>query len=235
MNTSPFKSERKQTHTPSNQSDWPHGGDAAGALPAEPAWSHAEPGWAGGDARPGWTGGARGGRAVGSRRGGRGQAAKRWQHASPGAHGMPAPRAEHAARLLLAQMALWETLSETEHGLLCAQPDPVGQLIRWLDAHFQDHGAVAWGVLSEHMRGQPFADFADQLVRMHKDLTAPQSAAELEDEMRSIMFGIRRDACAAEATRAAQANDIEGLRRARQARAELDQAVASWTAKRAES
>ncbi|ARU06841.1 DNA primase [Comamonas serinivorans] len=247
---SPFADERKHDHTAH-----PPGSDWSQDLGGFDSWPTAESTWPQ-DGHGAWPGARHEGRESRDSRsshGGRGErgafrndrgnrfkgkdttAGKRWQSHS-GPPGMPTPRSEHAARLLLAQMELWATLSETEHSLLCEQPAPVGPLIRWLDRQFQDHGTVAWGVLVEQLQGQPFADFASQLMRTHKDLTAPQANfAELESEMRSIMFGIRRDACAAQETRAALANDIEGLKRAKLAREELDRAQAAWAAQRAAS
>ena len=145
-----------------------------------------------------------------------GHADKRWPD-TPRPMGTPTSRAEHAARLLLSQMSLWEQLSEADHTLLCAQPAPIGPLITWLDALFQDQGAMAWGMLSEQIRTQSFAQFALDLMARHQALSAPQSATEIAGELRSIMLGISHDAYADLATRAARANDVDGLRRANDA------------------
>ena len=139
------------------------------------------------------------------------------RHEAPRVLGTPTPRAEHAARMLLAQMSLWERLSEAEHAMLCSQPAPVGPLLRWLDAQYQEQGAVAWGVLSELLRAQSFAAFAQDLMARHQALSATQNLDEMGGELRSIMLGIAHDAYAEQANRAARSNDLEGLRRANEA------------------
>ena len=131
--------------------------------------------------------------------------------------GTPTPRAEHAARLLLAQMTLWERLSEADHAMLCSQPAPVGPLLRWLDAQYQEQGAVAWGVLSDLLHPQPFAAFAQDLMQRHQTMSAEQKLEETAGELHSIMLGIAHDAYAEQANRAARSNDLEGLRRANEA------------------
>ena len=64
----------------------------------------------------------------------------------------PASRADHATRLLLGNMGLWDTLSAEDHGLLCELPPPHGTLFTWLDAQWHEHGAQSWAVLMEGLR-----------------------------------------------------------------------------------
>ena len=70
---------------------------------------------------------------------------------------VPASRADHAARLLLGNMALWESLAGEDHAMLCDLPAPHGPLFAWLESQFHEQGAVGWSALREHMQDQPFA------------------------------------------------------------------------------
>jgi DNA primase len=70
---------------------------------------------------------------------------------------MPASRADHAARLLLGNMALWETLAGEDHAMLCALPEPHGPLFAWLESVFHEQGALGWSTLQAEMQNQVFA------------------------------------------------------------------------------
>ena len=69
---------------------------------------------------------------------------------------LPLSRPDVAARLLLSNMAEWETLSHELHGLLCDLPGAHGQLFAWLDGQLHEHGAQPWAALREGLRGMPF-------------------------------------------------------------------------------
>jgi DNA primase len=73
---------------------------------------------------------------------------------------VPASRADHAARLLLGNMALWETLASEDHAMLCALPAPHGSLFAWLESVFHEQGALGWSTLQAEMQGQAFAEDA---------------------------------------------------------------------------
>jgi len=73
---------------------------------------------------------------------------------------MPQGRADHAARVLLSDMSIWEQLSTEDHNLLCDLAPPHGPLFVWLDHHHHEHGNQAWGVLREAMRGEDIEDLA---------------------------------------------------------------------------
>ncbi len=81
---------------------------------------------------------------------------------------VPASRADHAARVLLGNMALWETLGGEDHAMLCALPSPHGPLFAWLESQFHEQGALGWSALREHMLGQPFAEDAQRWVAQDK-------------------------------------------------------------------
>ena len=86
---------------------------------------------------------------------------------SLGPRTQPASRADHAIRLVLSNMALWDSLSAEDHAMLCDLPDQHGQLMRWLDSQFHDHGPLAWGTLQEEIKPQSFANFVEKLMAEH--------------------------------------------------------------------
>ena len=73
---------------------------------------------------------------------------------------VPASRADHAARLLLGNMALWETLASEDHAMLCALPAPHGPLFAWLESVFHEQGALGWSALQTEMPSHAFAEDA---------------------------------------------------------------------------
>ena len=87
--------------------------------------------------------------------------------ASLGPRTQPASRADHAIRLVLSNMALWDSLSTEDHGMLCDLPGQHGQLMRWLESQFHDHGPLAWGTLQEEIKSQDFSSFAQKLMAEH--------------------------------------------------------------------
>ena len=72
--------------------------------------------------------------------------------ASLGPRTPPASRADHAIRLVLSNMALWDSLSTEDHAMLSDLPGQHGELIRWLESQFHDHGPLAWGTLQEEIK-----------------------------------------------------------------------------------
>jgi DNA primase len=107
---------------------------------------------------------------------------------------VPASRADHAARLLLGNMALWESLAGEDHAMLCDLPAPHGPLFAWLESQFHEQGAVGWSALREHMQDQPFAGDAtrwmaqDNLnaVAGSEDATPPDPQ-EARQELRRLL------------------------------------------------
>ena len=107
---------------------------------------------------------------------------------------VPASRADHAARLLLGNMALWETLAGEDHAMLCALPAPHGPLFAWLESQFHEQGALGWSTLREHMQGQHFADEATRWMAQDKlnaiagseDATPPEPH-EARQELRRLL------------------------------------------------
>ncbi len=164
-----------------------------------------------------------------------------WSRRRPGGRNQPASRADHAARLLLARMDLWERLAQADHDLLCTLPDPHGELFRWLDSRFHDQGPLAWGGLREALAGQELEPFAVALMETvllaPADATAapPAPAAgsnEALRELRDLLNRLRIDGLMEEENQAMAdaAHDPEALQRWRAAhelRRELTAALAA--------
>ncbi|MDP4772314.1 MAG: DNA primase [Limnohabitans sp.] len=107
---------------------------------------------------------------------------------------VPASRADHAARLLLGNMALWETLAGEDHAMLCALPAPHGPLFAWLESEFHEQGALGWSTLREHMQGQPFAEDATRWMAQDKlnavagsEDATPPDPQEARQELRRLL------------------------------------------------
>ena len=88
---------------------------------------------------------------------------------------LPVSRADHVLRILLGQLAAWESLSTEEHAMLCEQPAPHGPLFGWLEAQVHEHGAMHWGALREAIRGHEGEALALKLMAQ-EDGPAPLDA-----------------------------------------------------------
>ena len=91
----------------------------------------------------------------------------------------PANRSDHAVRLVLTNMALWDGLSAEDHALLCDLPEQHGELMRWIESQFHDHGPLAWGALQLEMSQLAFATLAEKLMASHKP-NSPEVSTEGE-------------------------------------------------------
>ena len=65
---------------------------------------------------------------------------------------IPQGRADHAARVLLSHMEIWDDLSTEDHNLLCELAPPHGPLFVWLDHQHHEYGTQSWGALREGLR-----------------------------------------------------------------------------------
>jgi DNA primase len=101
------------------------------------------------------------------------------QMASLGPRVQPASRSDHAVRLILTNMALWDGLSAEDHALLCDLPEQHGELMRWIESQFHDHGPLAWGALQSELSQLSFANLAEKLMGSHKP-NAPEVSTEGE-------------------------------------------------------
>ncbi len=96
----------------------------------------------------------------------------RWKKIAPppvytGPRTPPASRADHAARLLMGNMALWETLVSEDQAMLCELPLPHGMLFAWMESQFHEHGPLVWSALKSAMQGQLFAEQAQRWMDQH--------------------------------------------------------------------
>jgi DNA primase len=99
----------------------------------------------------------------------------------------PSSRADHAARLLLSDCALWERLTSEEHALLCGLPQPHGPLFSWLESQWHEHGPLPWAALREGLRDHASEPLARQLMSV-ADLSAPDAPAhEAPVELRNVI------------------------------------------------
>ncbi|MCE2782773.1 DNA primase [Limnohabitans sp.] len=105
---------------------------------------------------------------------------------------VPASRADHAARVLLGNMALWETMGGEDHAMLCALPAPHGPLFAWLESQFHEQGALGWSTLREQMLGQPFAEEAIRWVAQDKMNIAAGSEEATPPDVQEARLELRR-------------------------------------------
>ena len=99
---------------------------------------------------------------------------------------MPASRADHAARILLDNMAALESLSAEDHTLLCGLPAPHGPLFTWLESQLHEHGPIPWVALREGLQGHESEAFALKLMAGY-ELGADSDAAEELNELRHLI------------------------------------------------
>jgi DNA primase len=107
----------------------------------------------------------------------------------PGGRAQPASRADHAARILLGQAALWDTLSNEDHALLCHLPEPHGPLLAWLEGQMHEHGALPWEAVREALHEQPGEELALRLMSGPAIPVQPmdESAPELRDLLNRML------------------------------------------------
>ena len=132
-----------------------------------------------------------------------------------GGRARPASRADHAARILLGQSQLWETLSGEDHALLCELPEPHGALFVWLETQLHEHGPLTWSALRGEIQGQTFEDLALRL--MSGPQAADESAEETVQELRNLLARMLIDRIKEQETQAIaqSASDPRALERYR--------------------
>ena len=186
----------------------PYAASAAAGQPAEP-----QPGWA----QP-WSPAA----------GQNARGFKRWKqdpppYRVPGPRSQPASRADHAARLLLGNMALWEHLGGEDQALLCALPPPHGSLFVWLESQFHEHGPLGSSTLLEALsqQGLPFAEDARRWLQQHplhagKEGDAPdvqEARLELQQLLRLMLIDRLKQLETEALTQAQSGDDPDALLR----------------------
>jgi DNA primase len=101
----------------------------------------------------------------------------------------PSTRADHAARLLLSNAVLWETLSNEEHALLCALPPAHGTLFMAFEGLLHEHGPLTWSALREEMeKSGCAADIQTLAQRVMQDApTAEDDPQGIHHELRDLL------------------------------------------------
>lgn len=110
-----------------------------------------------------------------------------WGNSTPalrvGRRALPASRADHAVRLLLTNMAAWDSLSAEDHTLLCGLPHPHGALLTWLETQLHEHGPQPWSALREGLRDLPTEALAQRLMAGPDHMARPaQDPARAQDD-----------------------------------------------------
>jgi DNA primase len=77
---------------------------------------------------------------------------------------VPASRADHAARLMLDQMVVLDSLSAEDQTMLRQLPAPHGPLFSWLESQHHELGPQPWAVLREGLRGTENETYAQQVM-----------------------------------------------------------------------
>jgi DNA primase len=77
---------------------------------------------------------------------------------------VPASRADHAARLMLDNMAALDSLSAEDQAMLRQLPAPHGPLFSWLESQHHEQGPQSWAVLREGLRGTENEAYALQVM-----------------------------------------------------------------------
>ena len=92
-----------------------------------------------------------------------------------GTRQIPAGRADHAARVLLSNMEIWQELSGEDHNLLCSLAPPHGPLFVWIDHQHHEHGTLSWAALLEGLRGHECEALATRVMATSLSNTIDES------------------------------------------------------------
>jgi len=121
---------------------------------------------------------------------------------------LPASRSDHAARILLNNMAALESLSAEDHALLCSLPAPHGPLFAWLESQLHEHGPIPWVALREGLQGHESEAFAFRLMAGY-ELGADSDVAEERNELRHLINRMLIEHLKAEETLAIEAAKVD--------------------------
>ncbi len=138
----------------------------------------------------------------------------------PSGNRLPASRSDHAARILLDNMAALESLSDEDHALLCGLPAPHGPLFTWLESQLHEHGPIPWVALREGLQGHESEAFALKLMAGY-ELGTESDAEEELNELRHLVNRMLIEHLKAEETLAIEAAKVDpgALRRYRELQA----------------
>lgn len=133
---------------------------------------------------------------------------------------LPIHRTDHAARLLLNNLAAMDSLSAEDQQMLCELDVPRGPLFAWLEAQWHEHGAQPWAALLAGLEGHPSQAYARALMNDYlgtEDIDPQESLQEL----RALVNRIQIDQLKTQETAAIEAakTDPAALERYRQLQA----------------
>jgi DNA primase len=111
---------------------------------------------------------------------------KQEQRPSSGNRTRPASRADHAARILLGDMAALEVLSAEDHTMLCELPAPHGPLFVWLEGQLHEHGPQPWVALREGLHNNEGEELALRLMAAD-EMAGQDEAGESAAELRNLL------------------------------------------------
>ena len=108
---------------------------------------------------------------------------------------LPTSRADHAARILLANTGLWESLSSEDQSMLCELPAPHGSVFAWLERQMHEHGPLPWEALRLEMLGLPDIEWALQAMSNAALVHDPaeDAALELRDLLNRLLIERLKD------------------------------------------
>jgi DNA primase len=96
--------------------------------------------------------------------------------------------------MLLANSQWWESLTVSDHEVLCGLDGDSGAIFRWLDTQSHEHGPQPLSALDVAVRGQPFEATALQLIELE---TMQPTGRMVEDssaglhELQSLVRSVR--------------------------------------------
>ena len=174
-------SAKSQTPAAARNSDW-QPDDTHEHSPTASTWSHPRDGESPDSGKGKWDG-------KGDWKGkGKWEGKSKWERdrpARPPLRGPLASRADHATRIVLGHTALWESLSNEDHTMLCELPAPHGPLFAWLEGQLHEHGPLTWDSLREELQGHEAQDLVLRL--MSEAATPAEPAAESSAELRDLL------------------------------------------------
>ena len=143
---------------------------------------------------------------------------------------LPSSRSDHAVRLLLGNMAQWESLSHDDHRLLGELPDPHGALVHWMEKQLLEQGPLPWAALRESLRNHPAEALALKL--MSEDQLDPlEPGSESDQELRNLLNRMQVEQLKLQETEAIEASkaDPTALQRYREIQTKRREIEASNT------
>ena len=147
---------------------------------------------------------------------------------------LPVSRADHAARLMLSQPDLWESLTSEQHAMLAELPKPHGPLFTWIEIQLHEHGPQPWAALREGLRGHELESLAMRLMASESIAADPNgqkqaSPQESSAELRQLLNRLLIERLKAQETEAieAAATDPSALQRYRELQARRRQLEAA--------